>query len=64
MSVAAEAEAIEADLKEETTTDPLMIRRETWELVRAYYLIDDGRVRRRLRNLACSLAAKEEAMAN
>ena len=63
-SVAAEVEAIEQDQAEETTTDPMMIRRETWELVRAYYLITDGRVRRRLRNLACSLAAKEEAMAN
>jgi transcriptional regulator with XRE-family HTH domain len=63
-SAAAETEAMEEDQKEETTTDPIMIRRETWELVRAYYLITDGRVRRRLRNLACSLAAKEEAMAN
>jgi transcriptional regulator with XRE-family HTH domain len=48
---------------DETATDSLMIRRETWELVRAYYLITDGRVRRRLRNLACSLANKEEMMA-
>lgn len=62
--VKAEADAIEEDQPEETVTDPLMIRRETWELVRAYYLITDGRVRRRLRNLACSLAAKEEAMAS
>lgn len=46
----------------ETSTDSLMIRRETWELVRAYYLISDGRVRRRLRNLACSLANKEEML--
>ncbi len=48
---------------DEESTDSLMIRRETWELVRAYYLITDGRVRRRLRNLACSLANKEEMLA-
>ncbi len=63
VSVKSEAPAIAQDQKAETAADPLMIRRETWELVRAYYLITDGRVRRRLRNLACSLAAKEEAMA-
>jgi transcriptional regulator with XRE-family HTH domain len=55
------ADAEEPD--EDASTDSLMIRRETWELVRAYYLITDGRVRRRLRNLACSLANKEEMMA-
>ena len=51
------------ELDEDAATASLMIRRETWELVRAYYLITDGRVRRRLRNLACSLANKEEMMA-
>ncbi len=51
------------ELDEGAAIDSLMIRRETWELVRAYYLITDGRVRRRLRNLACSLANKEEMMA-
>jgi transcriptional regulator with XRE-family HTH domain len=62
--VPAEAVVAQASGVEPTTTDPIMIRRETWELVRAYYLITDGRVRRRLRNLACSLAAKEEMLAN
>lgn len=52
-----------AEHDEEASTESLMIRRETWELVRAYYLITDGRVRRRLRNLACSLANKEEMLA-
>lgn len=64
-SVAAPANAADhgEEPDDETATDSLMIRRETWELVRAYYLITDGRVRRRLRNLACSLANKEEMMA-
>ncbi len=62
-SVVAQVHAIEEGHLQDSTTDPMMIRRETWELVRAYYLINDGRVRRRLRNLACSLAATEEALA-
>lgn len=42
--------------------DP-MVRRETLELVRAYYDIGDEHVRRRIYELARSLAAMEEAAA-
>jgi hypothetical protein len=38
-----------------------MVRRETLELVRAYYDIGDEHVRRRIYELARSLAAMEEA---
>jgi transcriptional regulator with XRE-family HTH domain len=41
--------------------DDPMVRRETLELVRAYYEIGDEHVRRRIYELARSLAAMEEA---
>jgi len=41
--------------------DDPMVRRETLELVRAYYEITDDHVRRRIYELARSLAAMEEA---
>lgn len=43
--------------------DDPMVRRETLELVRAYYEIGDEHVRRRIYELARSLAAMEEAAA-
>lgn len=49
-----------ADIEMPHEDDP-MVRRETLELVRAYYDIVDEHVRRRIYELARSLAAMEEA---
>lgn len=51
-----------SDIEMPHEDDP-MVRRETLELVRAYYEIGDEHVRRRIYELARSLAAMEEAAA-